>query len=185
MDSKLHALRGTATKPQKTEHGGQIAVRFLLAPADGGTPEPVLVVGNLFERFRPVVAASPQQTWTIAGRWETQTTQDDNGTRTNTRVLVAQHIVELDGWTLWETQQFHPANLAHIANPGGDLPIGVVTETELNIDPETHTVQPTGRTRHRVAFCTPNGNVTADTARPVYLQPQPPQQTAVTIHHDC
>ncbi|MEU7574072.1 hypothetical protein [Micromonospora sp. NPDC049240] len=182
MDSKLHALRGTATKPQKTEHASQTAVRFLLAPADGSTPEPVLVIGSLFDRFRPAVAASPQQTWTVAGRWETQATQSDDGTRTTTRVLVAQHIIELDGWTLWEARQFHPANVAHLANPGGDPPIGVITEAELEIEPDTCTVQPTGKIRHRVAFCTPSGAVTTEPTGSVYLQAQP---THVTVQHDC
>lgn len=101
-------------------------------------PGRALVVGDLLGRFRPAVTANPQQPWTVAGRWETHTSQTDDSKTTTT--LVIEHIAELDGWTLWETRQFHPANLAHIANPEGDLPIGVIAETEHHIDPDTCTV---------------------------------------------
>ncbi|WCN80029.1 hypothetical protein [Micromonospora sp. LH3U1] len=191
MDTNLHVLEGTPNNPRKIDYNGKPAFQFLLTSTDTGTddtPQPALVVlalvvGNLASRLARISKDAKPRAWTVVGRTETTTTQDDDGNYRTADQFVIDQICELDGWTRWETQGFHPANLAHIANPGGDLPVGVVTEAELYVDRRRLAVKPTGRTRQRVAFSTANGTVTVDPAKPVYLTPQT-QQVNVKLDPD-
>ncbi|MEV4662090.1 hypothetical protein AB0J85_09065 [Micromonospora echinofusca] len=184
MDTNLRVLEGTAINPRKTDYSGQPAYQLLLAPTDtNSTPQPALVAGRLAARLAQASKDAPPRVWTVVGRTETATTQDDDGGYCTTDRFVIDQICELDGWTRWETQDFHPANLAHIANQGGDLPVGVVTEVELHVDRHALTVKPTGRTRQQVAFCTANGTITAGSARSVNLTPQT-QQVNVNVDRD-